>query len=116
KLNSVLMLRHMAQDLPPFAALEVLLTTRHKPAKSLDIVRANDRSQTFDRVEQRSERLGAVVVQGLDFEVEVGIFGGDLTGDTELRIERGRRQRRELGRCFTALGKRGEERDVDRVR
>ena len=97
-------------------ALEVSLAACHQPAEALEVVRAHDRAQPLDRVEQRRERLGAVVVERLDLEVEVRVLRRDLRGDAELRVERRRRQRREPRRGLAALGERGEERDVERVR
>ena len=47
------------------------------------------RAQPLDGVEQRRQRLGAVVVERLDLEVEVRVLARDLLRDRELRVEGG---------------------------
>ena len=73
------------------AAREVAATAIHECTKSSDIARTDHGAQPFDRVEQGSDRLRAVVVEQLDLEVEIGILARDVRGHSELRIERGRR-------------------------
>src|ERR1700755_1968514 len=52
------------------AVLEVRLAAVHQAAKALEVVGADHGAQALDGVEQGGERLGAVVVEGLDLEVE----------------------------------------------
>jgi dihydroflavonol-4-reductase len=73
-------------------------------------------SGALDRVQQGGQRLGAVVVERLDLEVKVRVLLGHAGGDAQLGVERGRRQLGQRRRRLAALGERGEEGDVERVR
>src|ERR1041384_3360185 len=79
------------------AVLEVGLAAGHEGAEAVEVAGANHRAQPLDSVEQRGERFGAVVVEGLDLEVQIGILLRDLGGHAELRVERRRGQGGEPG-------------------
>ena len=82
-------------------------------SKSCEITAVRSRS---DRLRQRLERLRSVVVEALDFEVQLRAFLRHERRHVELRIERGRRQFREARRGLAAFRQRREEGDVQRVR
>ena len=63
-----------------------------------------------------TQRFLAVIVEALDFVVQVWIFRGDACGDVELRIERRARHACQARRRFTAFGQRRKEGDVQRMR
>jgi hypothetical protein len=82
---------------------QIVVPLPHQLRESLLISGANHRKQALDRQKQRGQRFGAVVVQGLDFEIQVGIFGRDESGQLELGVERRAGNCRQAGSRLAAL-------------
>ncbi len=76
----------------------------------------NSGANPFHGARQGIERFGAVVVQALNFVVQVRALLCDPRSHIELRVECRARHPGQLGRCLAALGQRGEKRDVQCVR
>ena len=84
--------------------------------ESLRILRQHRTTNRLDRFGERLERLGAVIIESLDFVIELRALLRHPRGDIELRVERRARELREARRRFPAIGKSREERDVERMR
>ena len=96
--------------------LQIIAAAAHQRNECRVILRQHGGAQPLDRLGERLQGLRTVVVQALYFIIQIRALLGDAAGDIQLRIEGGAGQARQFRRGLAALGERGEEGDVERVR
>src|SRR5690606_13582603 len=95
---------------------EIFAPFFHQPYEPRFIAFRHQAADAGDRFAQCIQRIHTELVQVLDLEVQVRVVLGNRGRYQQLRIEGGGGQPRKLRRRFAAFRKRGEERDVERVR